>query len=315
MTVPEVSGTAARPRAQTRPRVRASAHIRRRRRLGWLFLLPLLATNGLVVFAPSLANLYYAFTDWSGVGEATWIGLENFERMLADPEFRSGLWHNVQWTALFLTVPIGLGLVGAFLLSQIRRFQLTFRIIYFIPFVMASTVNAAIWQNLLDPDQGAGAELDRAGIGLLAGVSFFGDPDLALISVAFVDNWHFWGFLVLLFLAAMQSVDPELYDAARVDGAGLWRQFWHVTLPGIRPTLVFAMVLVTIWSFLTFDYVYIITQGGPAGATETAATVLYKTVFEYGEAGYAAAMGVGLSAITIVLLLGYGLLRRLGWQI
>ncbi|HST39193.1 MAG TPA: sugar ABC transporter permease, partial [Conexibacter sp.] len=168
------------------------------------------------------------------------------------------------------------------------------------------------WENLLDPQAGIGSAL---GIPGLEGTSFFGDPSLALPAVAFVDIWHFWGFLLVLFLASMQSIDRELYEAARVDGAGLWREFRDITLPGIRPTLVFAVVLVTIWSFLTFDYVYIITEGGPAGSTETAATLLYKEVFEYNEAGYAAAMGLTLSVVAFVVMAFYGIARKLGWRV
>jgi raffinose/stachyose/melibiose transport system permease protein len=284
-------------------------HLAARRRMGWLFLAPLVAVHVLVVLGPSLAAVYYAFTDWTGIGGAQFIGVDNFTRLLSDPEFWSGLWHNVQWTMFFLTVPMAMGLVGAFLLSRVRRFQLAFRLAYFIPFVLASVVNAAVWQNLLDPDSGLSPTL---GLGHIA---FFGNPDIALGSVAFVDAWHFWGFLVVLFLASMQSVDRELYEAARMDGAKPWREFWNITLPGIRSTLVFAAILVTIWSFLTFDYVYIITQGGPAGATETAATYLYKEAFTYNEAGYAAAMGLSLSFVSVLCGGAYLLARRLGWRV
>ncbi|MDW5597392.1 sugar ABC transporter permease [Conexibacter stalactiti] len=289
-----------------------SAHLRARRRLGWLFLAPLLVVNVLVIIGPSIAALYYSFTDWSGIGEANWIGLDNYTRLLEDPAFRSGLLHNLQWTAIFLTVPMAMALAGAFLLSRVTRFRLLFRVAFFVPYVIASVVSASIWENLLDPQAGIGSAL---GIPGLEGTSFFGDPSLALPAVAFVDIWHFWGFLLVLFLASMQSIDRELYEAARVDGAGLWREFRDITLPGIRPTLVFAVVLVTIWSFLTFDYVYIITEGGPAGATETAATLLYKNVFEYNEAGYAAAMGLTLSVVAFVVMAFYGIARKLGWRV
>jgi raffinose/stachyose/melibiose transport system permease protein len=100
-----------------------------------------------------------------------------------------------------------------------------------------------------------------------------------------------------------------------MDGAKPWREFWNITLPGMRSTLVFAVILVTIWSFLTFDYVYIIPQGGPAGATETAATYLYKAAFTYNEAGYAAAMGLSLSFVSVLCGGGYLLARRLGWRV
>src|SRR5215211_8869483 len=162
--------------------------------------------------------------------------------------------HYLIWTILFLTVPIAMGLLGAFLLSQIRRFQFFFRIAYFIPYVVASVVNAAIWQNILDPSRGIGSVLASIGIPFLKGVSFFGSERLALPSIAFVNIWVWWGFILLLFLSALQSVDHELYEAARIDGAGRWQQFWNVTLPGIRPTFVFVVLLSIINSLLVFVF-------------------------------------------------------------
>jgi len=276
---------------------------------------PLILVNVVVIVGPSIAAVYYSFTNWDGISAAHWTGLANFRRLLHDGEFRTGLEHNLEWTAMFLTVPIAMGLLGAFLLSQIKRFRLLFRTIFFIPYVIASVVNAFIWQIILDPQQGIGSQLQRIDIGWLNGVAFFGDVNLALPAVAFVDNWHFWGFLVVLFLAAMQSIPTELYEAQRVDGGGRWAEFWHVTLPGIRPTLVFVVVIVTIWSFLTFDYVYIITQGGPGGATDTAATLLYRTMFSYNEAGYAASMGLALALVSVVVTLAYAYVKRRGWDV
>ncbi|HST38209.1 MAG TPA: sugar ABC transporter permease, partial [Conexibacter sp.] len=120
-----------------------SAHLRARRRLGWLFLAPLLIVNVLVIIGPSIAALYYSFTDWSGIGEANWIGLDNYTRLVEDPAFRSGLLHNLQWTAIFLTVPMAMGLGGAFLLSRVTRFRLLFRVAFFVPYVIASVVSAS----------------------------------------------------------------------------------------------------------------------------------------------------------------------------
>lgn len=288
---------------------------RRRRMLAWMFMLPLLIVNALVILGPSVATLYYSFTEWSGIGSAEWVGLQNYRDILADGDFYLAMWHNVLWTVLFLTVPISMGLLGAFLLSQITRFQLFFRIVYFIPYVVASVVNAALWQNILDPDRGIGSSLAAIGIPFLEGVSFFGSERLALPSVAFVNNWAWWGFVVLLFLTALQSVDTQLYEAAKVDGAGRWQQFMNVTLPGIRPTLVFVVLLTIINSLLVFDYVYIITRGGPAGASEVVGTLMYKEAFERFEAGYAAAMGLGLSFVSGLIVLVFVFLRRRGWEV
>jgi len=295
---------------------RSAGGLKRRRLLtAWLFMVPLLAVNLLVILGPSVATIYYSFTDWSGIGPAEFVGLENYTELLADGAFWVAMWHNVIWTFLFLTVPIVLGLLGAFLLSQIKRFQLFFRIAYFIPYVVASVVNAAIWQNILDPSRGIGTALASIGIPFLEGVSFFGSERLALPSVAFVNIWAWWGFIVLLFLTALQSVDHDLYEAARMDGAGRWQQFLNVTLPGIRPTFVFVVLLSIINSLLVFDYVYIITRGGPAGASEVVGTLMWKEAFERFEAGYAAAMGLGLSFVSGIIVLIFIFLRRRGWEV
>jgi raffinose/stachyose/melibiose transport system permease protein len=288
---------------------------RRRRLTAWLFMVPLLVVNVLVILGPSVATFYFSFTEWSGIGPAEFVGLENYRDLLADGAFWQAMWHNVVWTILFLTVPVAMGLLGAFLLSQIKRFQLFFRIVYFIPYVVASVVNAAIWQNILDPERGIGSALASVGIPFLDGVSFFGNTHLALPSVAFVNIWIWWGFILLLFLTALQSVDQELYDAAKIDGANRWQQFLNVTLPGIRPTFVFVVLLTIINSLLVFDYVFIITRGGPAGASEVVGTLMWKEAFERFEAGYASAMGLGLSFIAGVIVLAFIFLRRRGWEI
>ena len=290
--------------------------LRRRRHLtAWLFMVPMVVINVLVILGPSVATIYFSFTEWSGIGPAEFVGLQNYRDLLADRDFWIAMWHNVVWTILFLTVPIAMGLLGAFLLSQIKRFQMFFRIAYFIPFVVASVVNCALWQNILDPERGIGSTLASIGIPFLDGVSFFGNTRLALPSVAFVNNWAWWGFVLLLFLTALQSVDHELYEAARIDGAGRWQQFLNVTLPGIRPTFIFVVLLTIINSLLVFDYVFIITRGGPAGASEVVGTLMWKQAFERFEAGYASAMGLGLSFVSGVIVLIFIFLRRRGWEV
>ena len=134
-------------------------------------------------------------------------------------------------------------------------------------------------------------------------------------AVAFVDNWHWWGFLMVLFLAAMQNIPADLYEAARIDGANPWQEFWNVTIPGIRPTLVFMLLMTAIWSFLVFDYIWILTQGGPAGASEVLGTLVIKNAFFRFEAGYGAAIGLTMSFLAGIMILIFVLLRRRGWEI
>ncbi|SDU78975.1 carbohydrate ABC transporter permease [Jiangella alkaliphila] len=294
------------------PRRRARV---RRAAVGLGFMAPLLLVNLLVIAVPGALSVWYSFTNWTGLGSADFVGLDNYRRLFADPEFHAALEHNVLWTAFFLTVPMAMGLFGAFLLSRIRRFQILFRVAYFIPYVVATVVSGAIWQSLLNPDQGLGSGLAKLGIPWLDGVNFLGDQDLALGAVAFVNNWQWWGFLVVIFLASMQSVNPALYEAARLDGANAWREFWHVTLPGIRPTLMFLALMTVIWSFLIFDYIYILTQGGPAGSTDVLGTLLYRNAFANFEAGYAASVGIVMALVSLTAVSGFLLLRRRGWEI
>ncbi len=282
---------------------------------GWLFVAPVLLLNLIVVVIPSAIGLGMAFTDWSGVGSMNFIGLANFQRLFQDGVFFKALTHNLLWTAFFLIVPVALGLLGAYLLSGIKRGQMFFRVAYFIPYVIAAVVNTQLWRYLLNPRVGIGPALSQCcGIEFL-NVPVFGSRDLALLGVAFVDMWHFWGFLLVLYLAAMSGVDIELYEVARLDGAGRWAQFRHVTLPSIRPTLVFTILMITIWSGLVFDYVFIITGGGPANASEVMGTLLYTTAFQRFEAGYAAAIGIFMALWVAIATGGFVLLRKLGWEV
>ncbi|WP_405801834.1 carbohydrate ABC transporter permease [Streptomyces sp. NBC_01506] len=287
----------------------------RRTGIGLAFMAPLLVVNVLVIAVPGALSIGYSFTDWTGLGSANFTGLDNYTRLFGDAEFRSALWHNILWTGFFLTVPMAMGLFGAFLLSRVKRFQMLFRVAYFIPYVVATVVSGSIWESLLNPDQGIGQGLDKLGLPFLNGVNFLGDPDLALGTVAFVNTWQWWGFLVVIFLASMQAVNPSLYEAARIDGANTWQEFWHITLPGIRPTLMFLGLMTVIWSFLIFDYIYILTQGGPAGSTDVLGTLLYRSAFANQEAGYAASMGVIMAMISVIAVSGFLYLRRRGWDI
>jgi raffinose/stachyose/melibiose transport system permease protein len=281
----------------------------------WIFLVPLAAFNVAVMLGPALANAYYAFTDWNGLSPANFVGVENFSRLAHDRDFRAAAVHNFVYAAFMLTVPVTMALLGAFLLTRITRFRLLFRTAYFIPFVIASVVNGAIWKYLLSPDIGLAVGLDSIGIGVLNDVYFLGDATLALPTVMFVDHWHWWGFLVALFLAAMQDVDPVFYESARLDGANRWHEFRYITLPSIRPTVIFVLVLTVIWSLLAFDYAFVLTQGGPAGASMLMSILLNNHAFQLNEAGYASAMGLVMTGFTIIFIGGYLYLRRRGWEI
>ncbi|MEU1411873.1 sugar ABC transporter permease [Streptomyces sp. NPDC005731] len=307
MTIPETTAAAAAGAGPHGSRIllhrpRFAARLRDRTVFGWLFLLPLIIFNLFVVVVPSAFSVWYSFTDWTGISsKARFIGLQNYRNLFRDPEFVQGLEHNILWTVFFLVVPMAMGLFGAYALSRIHRFRLLFRTLYFIPYIVASVVNASIWRSILDPQNG---------LGNLLHINPLGDPQLALWSVEFVNNWAWWGFLVVVFLAAMQGVNPSLYEAAAMDGAGATRQFFAVTLPAIRPTFAFLGLMTIIWSFLAFDYVYILTQGGPAGSTDLLSTVAYRNAFSNLQGGYASATGIVMALISAVVVTVYLVIRK-----
>jgi raffinose/stachyose/melibiose transport system permease protein len=287
----------------------------RKKVLPWLFILPILVIHLVVVIGPSLAAVYYSLTDWSGIGAAEFVGLKNFRELIfEDMNYRRALGNNILWLGFFVTIPFGLALLAASLLASVRRGSMLYRTILFIPYILPSVITASIWRNLMSPSQGIGAELAKAG---LPGLDYalLGNPQTALWAVAFTDNWHFWGFLMVLFLAAMQNISPDLYDAARIDGANRWQEFRFVTIPGIRPTLIFMLMMVAVWSFLAFEYIFILTQGGPARSSEVLAMYLYKQAFNRFEAGYAAAIGLTMSIFAGMVIGLFALLRRRGWEI
>jgi raffinose/stachyose/melibiose transport system permease protein len=287
----------------------------RRKVVPWLFVLPILLLNAAVVLGPALASVYYSMTDWSGLGAARFTGLANYRQLFfGDAAFWPAFRNNLIWLGMFLTVPLAMGLVAASLLAPIRRGAIVYRMTLFLPYVLPSVVTASIWSGLMHPDRGIGAALADWGIPGLD-QAFLGNPSTVLPAIGFVDNWHWWGFLMVLFLASMQNIPPDLYEAARLDGAGRWAEFRDVTLPGIRPTLVFMLLMTSIWSFLTFDYIYILTQGGPAGASEVLSVLVYKNAFQRFEAGYAAAIGLTMSVFVGVVISIFLVLRKRGWDV
>jgi raffinose/stachyose/melibiose transport system permease protein len=298
---------------------RLAVRTRRQRRLResvfpWLLLLPALSLNVVIVLIPAIGTFYFAFTKWSGIGPAEWIGLDNFRRMLGDEEMVRAFANNVRWLVLSLTVPVAMALVVATLIASVNRGQKAMRAAFFLPVVIATVVAARVWHNLYNPFQGVGATLGSMGLTYLD-INFLGDPDLALLGVYLASLWHGWGFQLVIYLAALQQVDPSLYEAAKVDGANRWQQFYHISLPSIRPTLIFMLLMISIGSMLVFDFIYLMTQGGPGFATQVLAYKLFKEAFQLYAAGYASAIGVTVSLFCGVFVLMFIALRRRGWEI
>ena len=266
------------------------------------FILPAFIIHLCIITLPSLSTLVMSLFDWNGLGKAKFIGFDNFvEIFTKDSVVKLAVIHNLEWLAVFVTVPLILGFIVAILVSRIKRFQMFLRTVYFMPYVISAVVAGRIWTAYMNPFYGLNTIFGKMGFEKLSKVLWLGEPKIALFSVAFVDNWHWWGFVMVLFLGALQQVDPTLYEAARVDGANGLQELIHVSIPGIRQTIAFLLIMTIMWSFLTFDYVYVMTNGGPANSTEILATWIYKNAFVKYRAGYANALCVLQSGICIIL--------------
>ncbi|GAA1012612.1 sugar ABC transporter permease [Acrocarpospora pleiomorpha] len=290
---------------------RAGQHgIRRHRQHGgwrpWLFALPALAVYVAFLVYPALSSLWFSFTDWDGLSPAyNVVGLDNYTRMLSDPVVLTAGKNNLIWSVVTIVFPVTIGLALALLLNGKARGKPVLRLIFYAPGVLPLVSIASIWGWLYNPDLGAiNSFLRLIGLDGLA-QPWLGQDSTALWAVMVPAVWLRTGFPMLLYLAALQGIPKDLYEAARVDGATRWEQFWHVTMPGLRPTHYIVLALSLIDSFKVFDLVYAMTYGGPGTATQVMGTWMYANVFQYYQAGYGTAIAVVITLVAIAVGIPY----------
>ncbi|WP_338702604.1 sugar ABC transporter permease [Streptomyces sp. Q6] len=274
-----------------------------------LFLLPGAVAFLLVIIAPFAMNTAWSFTDWQGVGDLTWSGLSNYRELFHDAQFWASFRHSLFMVLSMAIVPTVVGLVLAAALFDFvakhygSKVTTVLRACFYLPQVLPIAVAGIVWSWILAPDDGAlNAFLRAVGLGSLQ-QDWLGDPDLALYSVMGVMVWVQIGFPLVVFMAGLQRVDPQLYEAAELDGAGWWRRLWHVTLPQIRPEIHVVLLWCTIAALKVFGAIYVLTKGGPGGATNVPSYFSYTTFFEQTQVGYGAAISTVLTVIILVLAL------------
>lgn len=289
---------------------------KRRQRLGvYLFVLPAFLLHFIFVLAPSVSTVYFSFFNWNGIGKATFIGLSNYKEMFADSEFTKALSNNLKWIAIFITIPVFLGLLTAYWVSKMRRTQILVRTIYFLPYVIASSTAGRIWCSYFNPYFGFNNVFKALGWAKLGKTLWLGNKAIALYSVAFVDLWHFWGFVMVMFLGALQQVDPALYESALVEGANRRQLFTKITIPCIMPTLVFVVITIIMWSFLTFDYIWVMTGGGPGNASDVLSTLIYRNAYSRYRTGYASTICVVQSFLSILTYIIMQVVKKRGVEV
>ncbi|RNF79252.1 carbohydrate ABC transporter permease [Streptomyces botrytidirepellens] len=274
-----------------------------------LFLIPGALAFLAVIVVPFLMNTGISFTHWQGVGTPEWAGLDNYRTLLDDDAFWESFRHSLAMVVAMAAIPTALGLVLAAALFDFvgkhfgSRTASVLRACFYLPQVLPIAVAGIVWSWILAPEDGALNDLLKAvGLGSLRH-DWLGDPDLALYIVMGVMVWVQLGFPLVVFMAGLQRVDPSLYEAAELDGASWWRRFWHVTLPQIRPEISVVLLWCTIAALKVFGAVYVLTKGGPGGATNVPSYFSFQSFFEKTQVGYGSAVSTVLTVIILALAL------------
>jgi raffinose/stachyose/melibiose transport system permease protein len=278
----------------------------REKSIAYLSLVPIFLFHFVLIIVPSVNTFLASFTDWNGLASREFLGLANYAELLRDPNFINALMNNLRWMAFFLTVPIALGIVLGYVLSGVSRARLVFRAVYFLPYVISAAIAGKIFAAFFNPYFGVNVIFEALELTFLA--RDWLAPANALLSVAFVDMWHWWGFLLVIFMSALQQIDPMLYESAEVEGANSIQKLWYITLPSIKQTVVFIVLITMVWSISTFEYVWVMTRGGPG--SEILSTMLYKNAYLKYRAGYASSISVVQMGLSFLIFAAFGALRR-----
>ena len=281
---------------------------------GWLFLAPALVLIGGFFFLPVAASLLLSFTDFdiyaiADRANVRVVGLRNYSELMASPLFWTALKNTLYFVVVGgpLTVAVSLG-AALLVNARLVRFKSFFRTLYFAPFVTTLVAVAIVWRYLYHPEYGLlNYALGAFGLGP---IDWLGDPRWAMPAIILLAVWKNFGYHMLIFIAGLQAIPEELYEAAYLDGAGPWRRFRHVTLPMLGPTLAFVGLITMIGFFQLFAEPYVMTQGGPLRSTTSLVLLMYEEGFRWWRMGYAAAVAFVLFLVILAVMLVQRRIRR-----
>jgi multiple sugar transport system permease protein len=267
---------------------------------GWLYLLPWLVGFVLFTAGPMVASAIISLTQWEILTAPRWVGLDNYARLVADPLFWRSLWNTVYYAFLGVPIYLAAALAMAMLLNLELRGIAIYRTIYFLPSLTPAVASAVLWVWIFNPDFGlANGLLNAVG---LPGQKWLFDARLAKACFILMGLWGA-GQQMIIFLAGLQGVPGQLYEAASIDGANQWQRFWRITIPMLSPAILFNLVIGIIGSFQVFTTAFIATNGGPQNATLFYVLYLYRNAFDYFKMGYASALAWVLFLIVLGLTL------------
>jgi ABC-type sugar transport system permease subunit len=259
------------------------------------------------VTIPILESLRLSFFEWEGVGPTTFVGLENYAAIAADPRVLGAVTNNVVFAVALTLLTVSLGVLLAASLERRVRGWRFFKVVWFIPLVIPMTVTGIVWANAYDPHVGAANTV----LGSLLGIeahAWLSDPKTALGALILVAVWQTVAYPMIIILAAMESIDPHIQDAATVDGVNARQRLFRITIPNVRGVLLTVLLLQMIFSFKVFDIVWTMTQGGPGNVTEVLGTLVYKEAFTFHRFGTASA--IAFTSSTVITIVAVLFLRR-----
>ncbi|AUZ27764.1 carbohydrate ABC transporter permease [Bacillus cabrialesii] len=269
----------------------------------YLFLVPALVFL-LFVYIPIFENVFLSLFQWSSFSpEKTFIGLKNYVELFHDPVFYQALTNNVLYAVISIICQVFGGLILAAVLEDklVRKWSPFFRTVFFLPVVISMTVIALLFDFIYNPETGLLNQLLQAvGLDQLTR-AWLGEDSTAMLSVIFVSQWQSVGYIAMLYIVSIQKIPDELYEAARLDGAGKIQQFFHITIPQTKEMSFVAVVMTLTGAFTVFNEPYILTGGGPGNASEVLSTFLYKSAFTKDMMGYASAIATVVLIITLAL--------------
>ena len=271
------------------------------RNAGWVLFFLLPSAVPLLVFTliPMVGSLWVSLHEWNLISAMEWVGLDNYRQLLSDPTTREVFWHTLAYVAGYLPLVYVGGLGLALALNRRLAGRSFFRAVYFLPVITSWVVVALVWKWLLNPSNGfVNTVLGAVG---LPQPGWWTDPAWAMPSVILSSAWKDLGFVMVILLAGLQAIPQDLYEAATVDGASPWHRFRSITLPLLSPSTFFVVVISLINGFQVFDQVFVMTKGGPNGASQVVVGQIFDLTFRYGRAGEASALSWLLFALILLI--------------
>jgi raffinose/stachyose/melibiose transport system permease protein len=266
----------------------------------------------LIIIAPVFLSGYYSVLKWDGVSQPLWTGLSNYARLVGDPLFLKAVWHTVLFAAASVCVQLPFALLLALILASKVKGERFFVTVYFIPVILSAVVIGQLWMRIYHTNHGLlNLLLKSLGFGQAGRTVWLGDMKTALIAVMVPILWQYVGYHMLLFYSGVRSISPDIFEAAKIDGASFGRTAFSITIPLLRPILQVSITFAVTGSMKVYDLVKVLTDGGPSNASDVISTVLVRTMIYPGNNyGYGSAMAVVLIALCFILYFGIGRLFK-----